>query len=140
MREKEIMGNVRRSSSITNKKISNEKWLEPVSKPMWRSAMFAVALHHRPETKQEKGRESQFCFLLSPLLLFDLCPGSVAYHGALDLPHASPPVCSWHTVGIPMRKEYARFVELSNKGAVALDYTDTGAMWRGKYDMPADAF
>ena len=46
----------------------------------------------------------------------------------------------WHTVGIPMRKEYARFVELSNKGAVALDYADTGVMWRSKYDMPPDAF
>jgi peptidyl-dipeptidase A len=46
----------------------------------------------------------------------------------------------WHTVGAPMRKDYARFVELSNKGAAALDYPDTGAMWRGKYDMPADAF
>jgi peptidyl-dipeptidase A len=46
----------------------------------------------------------------------------------------------WHTVGTPMRKDYARFVELSNKGAAALDYPDTGAMWRGKYDMPADAF
>ena len=46
----------------------------------------------------------------------------------------------WHTVGAPMRKDYARFVELSNKGAAALDYSDTGAMWRGKYDMPADAF
>ncbi|HEU4935662.1 MAG TPA: M2 family metallopeptidase [Vicinamibacterales bacterium] len=46
----------------------------------------------------------------------------------------------WHTVGSPMRKDYARFVELSNKGAAALDYPDTGAMWRGKYDMPADAF
>jgi hypothetical protein len=65
MREKEIMGNVRRSSSITNKKISNEKWLEPVSKPMWRSAMFA--LHHRPETKQEKGRERvNFVFSFLP--------------------------------------------------------------------------
>ena len=39
-----------------------------------------------------------------------------------------------------MRKDYARFVELSNKGAAALDYPDTGAMWRGKYDMPPDAF
>ena len=46
----------------------------------------------------------------------------------------------WHTVGIPMRKDYARFVDLSNKGAAALNYSDTGAMWRGKYDMPADAF
>jgi peptidyl-dipeptidase A len=46
----------------------------------------------------------------------------------------------WHTISIPMRKDYARFVELSNKGARALDYADTGAMWRGKYDMPADAF
>ena len=41
---------------------------------------------------------------------------------------------------MPMRKDYARFVELSNKGARELGYPDTGAMWRGKYDMPAEAF
>ena len=46
----------------------------------------------------------------------------------------------WHTISIPMRKDYARFVELSNKGANVLGFKDTGAMWRGKYDMPADAF
>jgi peptidyl-dipeptidase A len=46
----------------------------------------------------------------------------------------------WHDAATPMRKDYARFVELSNKGARALGYADTGAMWRGKYDMPADAF
>jgi peptidyl-dipeptidase A len=46
----------------------------------------------------------------------------------------------WHTISIPMRKDYARFVELSNKGARALDFPDTGEMWRAKYDMPADAF
>ena len=37
-------------------------------------------------------------------------------------------------------KEYARFVELSNKGAQELGFADTGAMWRSKYDMPPDAF
>ena len=46
----------------------------------------------------------------------------------------------WHTVSPPMRKDYARFVELSNKGANVLGFKDTGAMWRGKYDMPADDF
>jgi peptidyl-dipeptidase A len=46
----------------------------------------------------------------------------------------------WHGSSKEMRKNYARFVELSNKGAKALDYSDTGAMWRGKYDMPPDAF
>ncbi|MGH9308230.1 MAG: M2 family metallopeptidase [Vicinamibacterales bacterium] len=46
----------------------------------------------------------------------------------------------WHGAAASMRDEYARFVELSNKGAAALGYADTGAMWRGKYDMPADAF
>ena len=46
----------------------------------------------------------------------------------------------WHTISVPMKKDYARFVELSNKGAQALGFKDTGAMWRGKYDMPADAF
>ena len=46
----------------------------------------------------------------------------------------------WHTISPPMRKDYARFVELSNKGARELGFADTGAMWRQKYDMPADAF
>ena len=46
----------------------------------------------------------------------------------------------WHAAAIPMRKDYARFVELSNKGAGALGYPDTGAMWRSRYDMPPDQF
>jgi peptidyl-dipeptidase A len=46
----------------------------------------------------------------------------------------------WHTISVPMKKDYARFVELSNKGAKVLGFADTGAMWRGKYDMPADEF
>jgi peptidyl-dipeptidase A len=46
----------------------------------------------------------------------------------------------WHAAAAPMRKDYARFVELSNRGARALGHADTGAMWRGRYDMPPDAF
>ena len=46
----------------------------------------------------------------------------------------------WHTISPPMRKDFTRFVELSNKGAVELGFKDTGAMWRSKYDMPADDF
>ena len=46
----------------------------------------------------------------------------------------------WHTVAPPMRKDYARFVELSNKGAREIGFADTGAMWRAKYDMPPGAF
>jgi peptidyl-dipeptidase A len=46
----------------------------------------------------------------------------------------------WHTIGPPMRKDYARFVELSNAGAKELGFADTGAMWRAKYDMPPDDF
>jgi peptidyl-dipeptidase A len=46
----------------------------------------------------------------------------------------------WHTISIPIKKDYARFVELSNKGARVLGFKDTGVMWRGKYDMPAEAF
>jgi peptidyl-dipeptidase A len=46
----------------------------------------------------------------------------------------------WHTVSVPYRQDYARFVELSNKGAQELGFEDTGAMWRGKYDMPPEAF
>jgi peptidyl-dipeptidase A len=46
----------------------------------------------------------------------------------------------WHTISPPMRKQYERFVELSNKGAKVVGFADTGAMWRSKYDMPPDAF
>jgi peptidyl-dipeptidase A len=46
----------------------------------------------------------------------------------------------WRTISPPMRSEYQRFVELSNEGARELGFADTGAMWRSKYDMPADAF
>src|SRR5499427_4500559 len=46
----------------------------------------------------------------------------------------------WHTISPPMRKDYARFVELSNQGARELGFADTGAMWRAKYDMTPDAF
>jgi peptidyl-dipeptidase A len=46
----------------------------------------------------------------------------------------------WHSTSMPMRQDYARFVELSNKGATELGFADTGAMWRAKYDMPPDAF
>jgi peptidyl-dipeptidase A len=46
----------------------------------------------------------------------------------------------WHSIAPPMKQTYARFVELSNKGARELGFTDTGAMWRSKYDMPPDAF
>lgn len=46
----------------------------------------------------------------------------------------------WHQIAVPMRKEYVRFVELSNKGASEMGFKDTGAMWRSKYDMEPDAF
>ena len=46
----------------------------------------------------------------------------------------------WHSIAPPMKQTYARFVELSNKGARELGFADTGAMWRSKYDMPPEAF
>jgi peptidyl-dipeptidase A len=46
----------------------------------------------------------------------------------------------WHAIGAPMRERYARFAELSNKGARELGFTDAGAMWRSGYDMPPDEF
>ena len=46
----------------------------------------------------------------------------------------------WHQIAIPIRKDYVRFVELSNKGAKEMGFKDTGAMWRSKYDMAPDEF
>ena len=46
----------------------------------------------------------------------------------------------WHAIGAPMRRDFARYVELANKGARELGFSDNGAMWRSKYDMAPDAF
>jgi peptidyl-dipeptidase A len=46
----------------------------------------------------------------------------------------------WHKISPPMRQRYARFVELSNKGARELGFKDTGAMWRSNYDMSPEEF
>jgi peptidyl-dipeptidase A len=46
----------------------------------------------------------------------------------------------WHAVGAPMRKRYARFVDLSNLGARDLGFKDTGVLWRAGYDMPPERF
>jgi peptidyl-dipeptidase A len=46
----------------------------------------------------------------------------------------------WHQIAVPIRKDYVRFVELSNRGAAEMGFKDTGAMWRSKYDMEPDAF
>jgi peptidyl-dipeptidase A len=45
----------------------------------------------------------------------------------------------WHTISPPIRPLFQRYVELGNKGARELGFDDMGAMWRSKYDMPADA-
>jgi len=46
----------------------------------------------------------------------------------------------WHAISRPMRQDFARYVELANKGARELGFVDNGAMWRAKYDMPPDDF
>ncbi|KZN48869.1 M2 family metallopeptidase [Pseudoalteromonas luteoviolacea] len=46
----------------------------------------------------------------------------------------------WRDVSKPMRPLYKDLVSLANEGANELGYADTGAMWRSKYDMPADDF
>jgi peptidyl-dipeptidase A len=46
----------------------------------------------------------------------------------------------WSAVGAPMRKRYARMVELGNKGAGELNYRDVGVIWRSQYDMAPDEF
>jgi peptidyl-dipeptidase A len=46
----------------------------------------------------------------------------------------------WHSISPPMKEDYARLVALANEGSKELGFSDTGALWRSKYDMPADAF
>jgi peptidyl-dipeptidase A len=46
----------------------------------------------------------------------------------------------WHGISRQMRQDFRRYVELANKGARELGFSDTGAMWRSKYDMPPEDF
>jgi len=47
----------------------------------------------------------------------------------------------WHTISAQgMKDDYRRFVEITNEGARALGFADTGALWRSAYDMEPDAF
>jgi peptidyl-dipeptidase A len=46
----------------------------------------------------------------------------------------------WHTISPPIKPLFQRYVELGNKGARELGFSDMGVMWRSNYDMPADAF
>lgn len=46
----------------------------------------------------------------------------------------------WHAQSPAYKQDYAKYVELSNKGARAMGYADTGALWRARYDMAPDAF
>jgi peptidyl-dipeptidase A len=42
----------------------------------------------------------------------------------------------WHTIAVPMRKDYTSFVTLINEGARDLGFADAGEIWRAGYDMP----
>jgi len=47
----------------------------------------------------------------------------------------------WHDgVGRAERDAFVRYVGLANEGARAVGFEDVAAMWRGAYDMPAQAF
>jgi peptidyl-dipeptidase A len=46
----------------------------------------------------------------------------------------------WRRIAPPMRQRYSRFVELSNKGAREMGFSDVGSMWRTNYDMPPEQF
>jgi peptidyl-dipeptidase A len=46
----------------------------------------------------------------------------------------------WHSIAPPLKKDFSRVVELSNKGSRELGFKDTGALWRAGYDMPPDDF
>lgn len=46
----------------------------------------------------------------------------------------------WRTISPVMKKDYARFVELSNEGAQELGFENTGDLWKSGYDMTSAEF
>lgn len=46
----------------------------------------------------------------------------------------------WHAQASAYKERYAGFVQLSNRGARAMGYADTGELWRAGHDMPPGEF
>jgi peptidyl-dipeptidase A len=46
----------------------------------------------------------------------------------------------WRTVSPQMKDDYAKMVKIINEGSNELGFKDAGDLWRGGYDMDADAF
>lgn len=46
----------------------------------------------------------------------------------------------WHDLARDSKADYERFAELLNNGARDYGFADTGALWRGGYDLPAAEF
>ncbi len=46
----------------------------------------------------------------------------------------------WRTIAPPLRKSFARYVELGNEGAREIGFKDVGELWRSGYDMPVEDF
>ena len=46
----------------------------------------------------------------------------------------------WHSQSPAYKDDYAKYVELSNKGAVQMGFADTGALWRSNYEMTPEQF
>jgi peptidyl-dipeptidase A len=46
----------------------------------------------------------------------------------------------WRTISPPMRKQYERFVTLSNKGSKEIGFDNVGDLWRAGYDMKPEEF
>jgi peptidyl-dipeptidase A len=46
----------------------------------------------------------------------------------------------WHSVAVPLKDKYKRFVELTNEGSKEIGFKNTGDLWRSGYDMKPEAF
>ena len=46
----------------------------------------------------------------------------------------------WRQVSPPYRKQYQRFVEIANQGAVDFGYKNLAELWKGGYDMDSHTF
>jgi len=46
----------------------------------------------------------------------------------------------WRTISPVMKDKYSEMVKIVNEGSQELGYSDTGALWRGGYDMDGEEF
>src|SRR5271170_1194861 len=96
------------------------------------SPLLTLAILAKPSTKNTTAGRADRCLTLDDL--------SRVLAQSRDVKVLKEAWEGWHSISVPMKPRYARYVDLANEGAKSIGFSDVGALWRAGYDMSAADF